>query len=57
MHWKKVKTADIVFGISFTVNTVSSLIVYDQLLKDKTPAGVLFGLAIGSEIIEIWSGL
>ena len=39
-HWKKAKTADIVFGISFTVNTFSSLIVYDQLLKDKTPARV-----------------
>ena len=39
-HWNKAKTADIVFGISFTVNTFSSLIVYDQLLKDKTPARV-----------------
>ena len=56
-HWKKAKTADIVFGISFTVNTFSSLIVYDQLLKDKTPAGGLYALAIGSGIIEIWPGL
>ena len=56
-HWNKAKTADIVFGISFTVNTFSSLIVYDQLLKDKTPAGGLYALAIGSGIIEIWPGL
>ena len=33
------------------------MIVYDQLLKDKTPAGGLSALAIGSRIIEIWSGL
>ena len=57
LHWKKAKTADIVFGISFAVNTVTSLVVYDQLLRDKTPAGGLYALAIGSGIIEIWSGL
>ena len=50
-------TADIVFGISFAVNTVTSLVVYDQLLRDKTPAGGLYALAIGSGIIEIWSGI
>ena len=57
LHWKKAKTADIVFGISFAVNTVSSLIVYNQLLKDKTPVRGLYALAMGSGIIEIWSGL
>ena len=57
LHWKKAKTADIVFGISFAVNTVTSLVVYDQLLNDKTPTGGLYALAIGSGIIEIWSGL
>ena len=57
LHWKKAKTADIVFGISFAVNTVTSLVVYDQLLRDKTPAGGLYALAIGSGIIEIWSEL
>ena len=57
LHWKKAKTADIVFEISFAVNTVSSLVVYVQLLNDKTPAEGLYALAIGSGIIEIWSGL
>ena len=33
------------------------MIVYDQLLKDKTPSGGLYALAIGSGIIEIWSWL
>ena len=51
VHWKKAKTADIVFGISFAVNTVSSLVVYDQLLKDKTPVGGLYAFAMGSGII------
>ena len=41
LHWKKAKTADIVFGIYFTINIISSLIVYDQLIKDKTLAWVL----------------
>ena len=27
------------------------------MLRDKTPAGGLYALAIGSGIIEIWSGL
>jgi len=53
LHWKKAKTAD----IAFAVNTVTSLVVYDQLLRDKTLAGGLYALAIGSGIIEIWSGL
>ena len=57
LHWKKAKTADIVFGISFAVNTVTSLVVYDQLLRDKTPAGVYMHWLLEVELLKYGLGL